>query len=52
MPAQQETPTQTTDSNNLPYYDVIVIGAGIQGAGVAQAAALQGWSVLDRKSVV
>lgn len=46
MPAQQETPTQTSDSNNLPYYDVIVIGAGIQGAGVAQAAALQGWSVL------
>lgn len=28
------------------HYDVIVIGAGIQGAGVAQAAALQGWSVL------
>lgn len=27
-------------------YDVVVIGAGIQGAGVAQAAALQGWRVL------
>lgn len=27
-------------------YDLVVVGAGIQGAGVAQAAAAQGWSVL------
>ncbi len=27
-------------------YDVIIIGAGIQGAGIAQAAAANGWSVL------
>ena len=27
-------------------YDVIVVGAGIHGAGVAQAAAAQGYSVL------
>ena len=26
-------------------YDVIVIGAGIQGAGAAQACAAQGWKV-------
>lgn len=40
--------------NNLPTIkaDVIVIGAGIQGAGVAQACALQGWKVhvLERNS--
>src|SRR5690554_5724557 len=28
------------------YYDLVVIGAGIQGAGVAQAAAAAGYSVL------
>ncbi len=28
------------------HYDVVVIGAGIQGAGVAQAAAAAGYSVL------
>lgn len=27
-------------------FDLVVVGAGIQGAGVAQAAAAQGWSVL------
>lgn len=27
-------------------YDIAVIGAGIQGAGIAQAAAAQGWSVV------
>ena len=27
-------------------YDIVVIGAGIQGAGVAQAAAAAGYSVL------
>lgn len=35
-----------SEQSDVPFYDVIVIGAGIQGAGVAQAAALQGWSVL------
>ncbi len=29
-----------------PDFDVAVIGAGIQGAGIAQAAAAQGWSVV------
>ena len=28
------------------FYDIAVIGAGIQGAGIAQAAAAQGWSVV------
>ena len=28
-----------------PHYDIIIIGAGIHGAGVAQAAAAQGYSV-------
>ena len=32
--------------NSSSTYDVIVIGAGIQGAGVAQAAAANGWSTL------
>lgn len=27
-------------------YDIAIIGAGIQGAGIAQAAAAQGWSVV------
>ncbi len=33
-------------------YDVIVVGAGIQGAGIAQACALNGWrvKVLERNS--
>ncbi len=31
---------------NTPYYDIVVIGAGIQGAGVAQAAAACGYSSL------
>ncbi|ALP53436.1 hypothetical protein Tel_09900 [Candidatus Tenderia electrophaga] len=29
-----------------PYYDIIIIGGGIHGAGVAQAAAARGYSVL------
>lgn len=28
------------------FYDIAIIGAGIQGAGIAQAAAAQGWSVV------
>lgn len=38
--------SNTSIPSSTEFYDVIVIGAGIQGAGIAQAAALQGWSVL------
>ncbi len=31
---------------DTPLWDVIVIGAGVQGAGIAQACALNGWRVL------
>ena len=36
-------PTYDVDNNQ---YDVVVIGAGIQGAGVAQAAAIRGYKTL------
>jgi len=33
-------------SRAIPVYDLVVVGAGIHGAGVAQAAAVKGYSVL------
>ncbi|MDH3327468.1 MAG: glycerol-3-phosphate dehydrogenase/oxidase [Gammaproteobacteria bacterium] len=32
--------------NSNPFYDVVIVGGGIHGAGVAQASAAQGYSVL------
>lgn len=36
----------TTESENLGHFDVIVVGAGINGAGIARDAALRGLRVL------
>ena len=38
-------PTDTRDQNSVPW-DLVVIGAGIHGAGIAQAAAAAGYKVL------
>lgn len=39
-------PSYTNNKNNHPSYDIVVIGGGIQGAGVLQAAQAAGYNAL------
>ena len=46
LPTPPKTETMTNELKAKRHYDVIIIGGGINGVGVAQAAAAKGYSVL------